>query len=161
MEESGQRVTYPKIINAKELRTWRRVFVETSITIGFWGVILYLFSVVITFIFWYFGFHVAYHEFYVVGFYEMGRLFSNALIVSTVVVLVSLLWSYYNVILMKIKGERRGNQVNICFDEDMARFFHIDSGVLEKIKDCPAISVSFTQDDIFFKAIDLPASQGK
>lgn len=161
MEESGQRAPYPEVINEKGLRTWKRSFIETSITLGFWGVILYLLTIVITFVLWYFGFRLAYYGFYVEGFYEMQRLFSNAITITLIVVILALLWSYYNVLLIKIKGERRRSQVSICFDEDMANFFHIDSDVLEKIKNCPAISVSFTQDGIFCKAIDLSVSQGK
>jgi len=161
MEESGQRAPYPEVINEKGLRTWRRVFLETLITLGFLGLILYLLAIFITFALWFFGFHLAYYEFYVVGFYEMQRLFANAITVSLFVVPLSFLWSYYNIFLIKIKGERRGSQVSICFDKDMANFFHIESDVLENIKNCPAISVSFNQDDIFLKAIDLWASQGK
>jgi poly-beta-1,6-N-acetyl-D-glucosamine biosynthesis protein PgaD len=161
MEESGQRAPYPEVINEKGLRTWKRVFLETLITLGFWGIILYLLTIVITFVLWYLGFHLAYYEFSVVGFYEMQRLFANAITISSIVIILSLLWSYYNVLLIKIKGERRGSQVSICFDEDMANLFHIDPDVLEKIKNCPAISVTFNQDDIFLKPIDLWASQGK
>jgi poly-beta-1,6-N-acetyl-D-glucosamine biosynthesis protein PgaD len=160
MEESGPRTPYPEVINERGLRTWKRVFVETLITLGFWGLILYLLSIVITFALWFCGFHLAYYELYAVGFYEMQRLFANAVSVSTVVMILALLWSYYNIILIKIKGERRGKQVGICFDEDMANLFHIDLDRLEKIKDCPAISVSFNRDEIFFKVINLAASQG-
>jgi poly-beta-1,6-N-acetyl-D-glucosamine biosynthesis protein PgaD len=134
--------------------------VETSITLGFWGLILYLLAIVITFCLWYMGFQLAYYELYDVGFYEMQRLFSNAVSVSTVVMILSLLWSYYNIFLIKIKGERRGKQVGICFDEDMANLFHMDLDKLKRIKDCSAISVSFKKDEIFFKVIDLSASQG-
>lgn len=161
MEKSGSRTPYPEVINEKGLRTWKRVFIETSITLGFWGVIIYLLTILVTFILWYFGFHLAYYEFYVVGFYEMQRLFANAITISAIVVTLSLLWSYYNVLLIKIKGERRRSQVGISFDKDMANLFHIDPDVLEEIKDCPAISVTFNQDDISFKIIDLWASQGK
>jgi hypothetical protein len=118
-------------------------------------------SIIATFVLWYLGIHLAYYEFYVVGFYEMQRLFSNAIILSTVVIVLSLLWSYYNVILIKIKGERRQSQVSICFGKDMANLFHIDPEVLEEISNCPAISVAFHQGDISFKKIDLGASQGK
>jgi poly-beta-1,6-N-acetyl-D-glucosamine biosynthesis protein PgaD len=161
MEKSGPGTPYPEVIDEKGLRTWKRVFIETVITLGFWGVILYLFSIVITFTLWYFGFQVAYYQFYVPGFDEMRRLFSNAIMVTTIVMIASLLWSYYNVILIKIKGDRRGSQVSICFDKDMAKLFHIDPDVVEKIKDCPAISVTFNQNDISFKTVDLKAFQGQ
>jgi poly-beta-1,6-N-acetyl-D-glucosamine biosynthesis protein PgaD len=69
MEESGPRATYPEIINEKRLRTWKRVSIETTITLGFWGIILYLFTIVITFVLWSFGFNMVYYEIYVVGFY--------------------------------------------------------------------------------------------
>jgi poly-beta-1,6-N-acetyl-D-glucosamine biosynthesis protein PgaD len=161
MEESGQRAPYPEVINEKGLRTWKRVFIETLITLGFWGIILYLLTIVITFVLWYLGFHLAYYEFYVVGFFEVQQLIASALKISAIVIALSLLWSYYNVLLIKIKGERRGSQVSISFDKDMANLFHIDSDLLEKIKNCPAISVTFNQDEIFFKEIDLWASQGK
>jgi poly-beta-1,6-N-acetyl-D-glucosamine biosynthesis protein PgaD len=161
MEESGQRAPYPEVITEKGLRTWKRSFIETSITLGFWGIIIYLLTIVITFFLWLFGFSLAYYDIYAVGFYEMQRLYANAITITLVVVTLSLLWSYYNVVLIKIKGERRRSQVSICFDKDMANLFHIDPDVLEKIKNCPAISVSFTQDNIFLKEIDPWASQGK
>jgi poly-beta-1,6-N-acetyl-D-glucosamine biosynthesis protein PgaD len=122
---------------------------------------LYLLSIVVTFGLWYFGFHLAYYEFYVVGFIEMQRLFAITATISITVMYFLFLWSYYNVFLIKILGERRGSQISICFDKDMANLFHIDSDVLDKIKKCPAISVTFNQDGIFLKAIDLWASQGK
>jgi hypothetical protein len=81
--------------------------------------------------------------------------------VTTIVVIASLLWSYYNIILIKIKGDRRGSQVSICFDKDMANLFHIDPDVVEKMKDCPSVSVIFNQNDISFKTVDLGAFQGK
>jgi poly-beta-1,6-N-acetyl-D-glucosamine biosynthesis protein PgaD len=160
MEESGPRAAYPEIINEKRLRTWKRVSIETTITLGFWGIMAYLFTIIITFVLWSFGFNMVYYEIYVAGFYEMQRLFINAIDISLIVVVLSFLWCYYNVFLIRIKGERRGSQVSICFDKDMATFFHIDIDVLEEIKNCPAISVSITQDDFFLKAIDLSASQG-
>jgi|WetSurMetagenome_2_1015567.scaffolds.fasta_scaffold98988_3 poly-beta-1,6-N-acetyl-D-glucosamine biosynthesis protein PgaD len=160
MEKSGSRTPYPEVINEKGLRSWKRACIETGITLGFWGLILYLFAIVITFCLWYFGFHLAYYEFYVVGFYEMQRLFANAITVSVVVMALSLLWSYYNVFLIKIKGERRRSQVSISFDEDMAKLFHIAPDMLRKVKDCQVINVSFKQDEIIFKVINLSATQG-
>jgi hypothetical protein len=81
--------------------------------------------------------------------------------VTTVVMILSLLWSYYNVILIKIKGDRRGSQVSICFNRDMANLYHIKPDVLEKARNYSAISVSFDQGDISFKEIDLKASHGR
>jgi poly-beta-1,6-N-acetyl-D-glucosamine biosynthesis protein PgaD len=159
MEESGQGAPYPEVIDEKGLRTRKRVFIETSITLGFWGLILYLLTIFITFIFWLFGIQLVYSEIFTVGFQEMKRLFENAAGVTSIVALVLLIWSYYNVALIRIKGERRNTQVSICFDSDMAKFFHIDPDVLEKIKNCPRISVRIKQGAIIFSETSLLPSQ--
>jgi poly-beta-1,6-N-acetyl-D-glucosamine biosynthesis protein PgaD len=159
MDEPRQRSSYPEIIDIKGLKTKKRVFIETVITLSFWGLILYLLAIFVTFILWLLGLRLVYYEIYVGGFQEMRRLFENALSITTVVVLVLLFWSYYNLVLFKIKGERRVRQALISFDKDMAKFFKIEPEMLEKMKSCPRINLSIEQDTLIFRETDLPAFQ--
>jgi poly-beta-1,6-N-acetyl-D-glucosamine biosynthesis protein PgaD len=158
MEESRQRAPYPEIIDEKGLISWKRAFTETLITLGFWGIILYFIVILITFILWYFGIKLFYYEIYAVGFQELQRLFGNAAVVTFIVIFLLLFWSGYNIVLVKIKGERRRNQVRICFDEDLAKLFNIDLNTLEKVKEYPRISVDFQQDKLTFTTTALPAA---
>jgi poly-beta-1,6-N-acetyl-D-glucosamine biosynthesis protein PgaD len=159
MEEPGQRSPYPEVIDMKGLKTKKRVFIETAITLSFWGLMLYLLATFVTFILWLFGLHLVYYEIYIGGFEEMQRLFKNTVNISAVVIFVLLLWSYYNVFLFKMKGERRNRQVSISFDNDMARFFKIEPEMLKKIKNCPRLNLRIEEDTLIFRETDLPASQ--
>jgi poly-beta-1,6-N-acetyl-D-glucosamine biosynthesis protein PgaD len=159
MDEPRQRSSYPEIIDVKSLRTKKRVFIETAITLTFWGLMLYLLVTFVTFTLWLFGLQLFYYEIYVGGFQEMKRLFENAFSITTVVLLVLLFWSYYNLVLFKIRGERRGRQAIINFDKDMAKFFKIEPEMLEKMKSCPRINLSIEQDTLILRETDLPAPQ--
>jgi len=159
MEEPGQRSPYPEIIDIKGLKTKKRVFIETAITLTFWGLMLYLLAIFVTFILWLFGLHLFYYEIYIGGFDEMQRLFKNTITISAVVVSILLLWSYYNVLLFKIKGERRNRQVSISFDNDMAKFFKIEPEMLEKMKEFRRLNVCIEQDTLMFRETDLPGSR--
>ena len=156
MEEPGQRPPYPEIIDIKGLKTKKRVFIETAITLSFWGLMIYLLVIFVTFILWLFGLQLFYYEIYIGGFQEMQRLFQNTVTISGVVVCVLLFWSYYNLLLFKIKGERRVRQVNISFDKDMAKFFKIEPEMLEKMKNCPRINLRIEQDTLIFREKDPP-----
>jgi poly-beta-1,6-N-acetyl-D-glucosamine biosynthesis protein PgaD len=157
MDEPRQRSPYPEIIDIKGLRTKKRVFIETIITLSFWGLILYLLTIFVTFILWLFGLQLVYYKIYIGGFQEMRRLFENALIITTVVLLVLLFWSFYNIILFKIRGERRGSRVLISFDEDMAKFFKIEPEILKRIKNRPRVNLSIDQDTIILRETGQPA----
>ena len=159
MDEPGPRSPYPEIIDIKGLKTKKRVFIETVITLSFWGLILYLLAIFVTFILWLFGLQLFYYDIYAGGFQEMQRLFENALSITTVVLFVLLFWSYYNLLLYKIKGERRRSQAIISFDKDMAKFFKIAPEMLEKMKSCPRINLSIEQDTLIFREPGLPAPQ--
>lgn len=158
MEKSRQRAPYPEVIDEKGLISWKRAFTETLITLGFWGLIFYFLAILITFLLWYFGVKLMYYEIYSEGFQEMQRLFGNAASITFIVIMALLCWSCYNLILVKIKGERRRSRVSICFDNDMAKLFNIDLDVLEKIKKYPRLSVLFQQDHLIFTTTDLPAA---
>ena len=157
MVEPRQRSPYPEIIDIKGLRTKKRVFIETVITLSFWGLILYLITIFVTFILWLFGLQLVYYKIYIGGFQEMRRLFENALSITTVVLLVLLFWSFYNIILFKIRGERRGSRVLISFDEDMAKFFKIEPEILKRIKNRPRVNLSIDQDTIILRETGQPA----
>jgi poly-beta-1,6-N-acetyl-D-glucosamine biosynthesis protein PgaD len=155
VEESGQRPAYPEIIDEPGLKTRKRIFWETIITLGFWGVVLYLLGFLITSILWLFGFHLIHHEIYELGNQEMVRLSKNVGWLTTIVVIGMLFWSYYNYLIVKIRGERRGSRVSVCFDKDMADFCKIDVDVLEKAKNYPRLSILQKENTIIFNESGL------
>ena len=148
MAESGQRAPYPKIIDVRGLKTKKRVFWETVLTLGLWGVFLYLIGFIAAFILWLLGLRLLSREIYEMGSPEIVRLFKNAVWVTAIVVLPLLLWSYYNYFLFKIRGERRCSRVGICFDKYLADFFKVDPEMLEKVKNYSRVSVVMEGDTI-------------
>ena len=148
MEESGQRAPYPKIIDVRGLKTKKRLFCETLVTLGLWGVFLYLIGFILSFTLWLLGFSLLSHEFYESGNQEFMRLFKNAGWLTTIVLLVTISWSYYNYFVYKIRGERRASRVGICFDKDLADFFKVDPEMLEKVKNYSRVSVVMEGDTI-------------
>jgi poly-beta-1,6-N-acetyl-D-glucosamine biosynthesis protein PgaD len=156
MEKSGQRAANPEIIDEPRLVTKKRIFFETSITLGFWGLVLYLIALVITFILWLFGVNIIYTEIYRPGFSQMIDLLQRAGRITSVVVLLELLWCYYNYITFRIRGERRGQQVNICYDDEIAKFFKVDLEELEKVKKFSRVIVVMKGDAICFAGGQSP-----
>ena len=51
-------------------------------------------------------------------------------------------------LIFRIRGERRGNRVRVCFDKELADFFKIDPEMLEKVKNFPSVSVVMKEDAI-------------
>ncbi len=150
MGEPRQRVAYPEIIDDKKLKTKKRIFFETSLTLGFWGVMLYFITIFVTFILWLAGFKLFYYEIYAVGYEEMLRLFTNGGSLTLIIVAGLMAWSYYNIALIKIKGERRKREVRICFDQDLAELINVDFEMLEKNKNNPCIHLFIEGDTILF-----------
>ncbi|MGB9294223.1 MAG: hypothetical protein WCB64_13010, partial [Desulfobaccales bacterium] len=107
-----------------------------------------LIGFILSFTLWLLGFSLLSHQLYESGNQEFMRLFKNAGWLTTIVVLVTISWSYYNYFLIKIRGERRGSRVGICFDKDLADFFKIDPEMLEKAKNYPRVSVVMEGDTI-------------
>ncbi len=155
MEKSGQRAPNPEIINEPGLRSKKRVFWETMVTLGLWGGFLYLLEFIFLFTLWVFGFNLIQLEIYKFGKQEIMRLFRTAGLITTIVLLATLSWSYYNMLLIKIRGERRCNRVRICFDHDLADFFKIDPEMLEKAKNYPRVSVVMEEDTIIIIGDDF------
>jgi poly-beta-1,6-N-acetyl-D-glucosamine biosynthesis protein PgaD len=151
MGESGQRPSYPEFIDQTGLKSKKRIFVEIFITLGFWGLILYLLWIIITFILWALGFELVYSRLiYAVGYQEMLTSLEKAAMVTSIILFLQLIWAYYNYILFKIRGERRTSQVRICFDNDMADFFKVNVDVLEKVKNYSSVSVFQNENNIGF-----------
>jgi hypothetical protein len=48
-------------------------------------------------------------------------------------------WGYYNYLLFRIRGDRRGSRVAICFDEDFANRYHLDLQTLRAAKEEPRL----------------------
>jgi hypothetical protein len=89
----------------------------------------------------------------------MVGLFANGMKITAFIVLILLLWSFYNRALIKIKGERRKSQVVISFDQDMADFFNIDIELYREIINSSAITVALERDRLVFSKIDFPTEQ--
>lgn len=159
MEKSRSGTAYPEIIDDKRLRSKKRIVVETSITLGFWGITLYLFITFLTFLLWLSGLKLVYVSILVGGYPEIVGLFTNGMTITGVIVLILFLWSFYNRVLIKIKGERRKSQVIISFDQDMADFFNIDIEVYREIINSPLITVATEQDKLVFSKTNLPTLQ--
>jgi hypothetical protein len=87
-------------------------------------------------------------EIYKFGNQEIMGLFRTAGLITAIVLLATLSWSYYNMLLIKIRGERRGTRVRVCFDQELADFFKIDPEMLEKAKNYPRVSVVMEEDTI-------------
>jgi len=85
----------------------------------------------------------------------MVRLSKNLGWLTTIIVIGMLFWSYYNYLIVKIRGERRGSRVSVCFDKDMADFCKIDVNVLEKAKNYPRLSILQKENTIIFNEIGL------
>jgi len=153
MEKSRQRPPYPEIIDDPSLKTRSRIFWETVVTLGFWGVILYLLQFFLSFLLWVFSVHLMHQEIYELGNPEMLRLFRNAGWLTSIIVLLTILWSYYNLMLFRLRGERRRRQMSICFDKDLASFFKVDLEVLEKSKDYSRLAITQQEDAVLITEI--------
>lgn len=159
MEEPRQRSTHIEIIDQKGLRSKTRVFIETLVTLGFWGIVLYFVSTFITFILWLVGINLIYSNIFAAGYQEVLKISGDAARITIIIVIILLCWSYYNYFIYKRKGDRRKTRVTICFDKNTAEFFNVDLEVLEEIKNSPYISVLKKQDTLVFRAIDLSDSK--
>jgi poly-beta-1,6-N-acetyl-D-glucosamine biosynthesis protein PgaD len=159
MEKPRQGSAYIKIIDQKNLKSKTRLLAETLVTLGFWGIILYLLSIFITFVLWLMGINLVYSHIFMSGYQEILKLSGNAAKIILIVLIVFLSWSYYNYFNYKRKTDRRKTRTSICFDSNVAEFFNVDLEKLQEVKNSPYVMVLNNQDPLVFRAIDLPGSK--
>jgi poly-beta-1,6-N-acetyl-D-glucosamine biosynthesis protein PgaD len=111
MEEPGQRPHNPEVFIKKEARSPLRRVAENFITIVCWGIYLYLILPLFTMVMWSLGVKTFYDQFIGArGYEDLRNLLKDGGITFFVVLLVLLIWTYYNYLWFKRRGERRGNR---------------------------------------------------
>lgn len=160
MEKSRSRSTNPEVIDSWQLKSWSRILLEGFITLAFWTGFLYLLIPIVTLGLWVFGVRIAYTELIGnQGIMELVKILKSSGIIILIVTLILLTWSYYNYLLFRIRGERRGSRVMICFDEDFCGRYHLDVQTLQTAKEQARLSVSLIDERVGVKAgpePDLP-----
>jgi len=122
---------------------------ESFVTLAFWTGFLYLLIPMVTLLLWVFGFKIAYAELIgAEGLKELVKIIKDSGIIIFFITLIIMAWGYYNYLLFRIRGDRRGSRVMICFDEDFASRFHLDLQTLRAAKEEPRLSVTLADDRI-------------
>jgi biofilm PGA synthesis protein PgaD len=135
MDEPGQRNPYP-IVDKPEVKSKLRVFSEWTFTTVLWSIYVYLFMPIVTFILWAFGIKILYYELIEqAGFYEFLKVLKGAGQAALIIILVFFLWSYYNYMMFRIRGERRNKQVLLAQDDELAKAYNVDPDFLREAKD--------------------------
>lgn len=149
MEKSGSRSSNPEIIDSWRLKSRSRIFLESLVTLAFWTGFLYLLIPMVTLLLWIFGFKIAYAELIgAEGLMELVKIIKDSGIIIFIITLMIMAWGYYNYLLFRIRGDRRGSRVMICFDEDFASRYHLDLQTLRAAKEEPRLSVTLADDRI-------------
>ena len=149
MEESGSRSSNPEIIDSWQIKSRSRIFLESLVTLAFWTGFLYLLIPMVTLLLWIFGFKIAYAELIgAEGLNELVKIIKDSGIIIFFITLIIMAWGYYNYLLFRIRGDRRGSRVMICFDEDFASRYHLDLQTLRAAKEEPRLSVTLADDRI-------------
>ena len=135
MDESGPRNPYP-IVDRPEVKSKLRLFSEWSLTTVLWSVYVYLFMPIVTFILWAFGVKLLYQELMEqAGFYEFLKVIRGGGLAVLIILTIFFIWSYYNYLIFRIRGERRNKQVLVAQDEELAKVYNVDPNFLREAKD--------------------------
>jgi len=135
MEKPGQGPPHPEIFVKDEIKSPLRRVVEDVITVVCWGIYLYLLLPLFTLVLWVFGIQTIYDQIIgAKGYHERILLLANGVITVLVVLLIVTGWTYYNYIWFLRRGERRGGQVRISSDVEMAGFLCTDIEAMEEIR---------------------------
>jgi len=123
MEKPGQGPPHPEIFVKDEVKSpLRRIY-------------LYLLLPMFTLVLWVFGIQTIYDQIIgEKGYEELIRLLANGGITVLVVLLIVTGWTYYNYIWFLRRGERRGGQVRISSDVEMAGLLCTDIDAMEEIR---------------------------
>jgi poly-beta-1,6-N-acetyl-D-glucosamine biosynthesis protein PgaD len=155
MEKSGSRASNPEIIDSWRLKSRSRILLESFVTLAFWTGFLYLLIPMVTLLLWIFGFKIAYAELIgAEGLRELVRIIKDSGIIILIITLIIMAWGYYNYLLFRIRGDRRGSRVMICFDEDFANRYHLDLQTLRAAKEEPRLCVTLADEHI---AVEPPS----
>jgi len=112
-----------------------RKFVEDFITVVCWGLYLYLLLPLLTLVLWVFGVQTIYDQIIgAKGYEELVRLLQNGGITVLIIFLIVSGWTYYNYLWFLRRGERRGGQVKISSDVEMAGMLGTDSTAMGEIR---------------------------
>jgi poly-beta-1,6-N-acetyl-D-glucosamine biosynthesis protein PgaD len=149
MEKSGSRASKPEIIDNWRIKSRARILLESFVTLAFWTGFLYLLIPMVTLLLWVFGFRIAYAELIgAEGLMELVKIIKESGIIIFIITLIIMAWGYYNYLLFRIRGDRRGSRVMICFDEDFASRYHLNLQTLRAAKEESRLSVTLADDSI-------------
>jgi poly-beta-1,6-N-acetyl-D-glucosamine biosynthesis protein PgaD len=142
MEKPGQGAPYAEVFVEDKVKSPLRRFVEDFITVVCWGIYLYLLLPLFTLVLWIFGIQTIYDQIIGArGYEELIRLLANGGITVLVVLLIVTGWTYYNYIWFLRRGERRGGQVRISSDVEMAGMLDTDIEAMEEIRRSPRMEI--------------------
>lgn len=149
MEKSGSRASKPEIIDNWRIKSRARILLESFVTLAFWTGFLYLLIPMVTLLLWIFGLKIAYTELIgAEGLMELVKIIKESGIIIFVITLIIMAWGYYNYLLFRLRGDRRGSRVQICFDEDFASRYHLDLQTLQAAKAEPRLCVTLEDEHI-------------
>lgn len=135
MEKPGQGTSHAEVFIKDEVRSPVRRVVEDFITVVCWGIYLYLLLPLFTLVLWVFGIQTIYDQIIgAKGYEELIRVLQLGGITTLVIFLIVSGWTYYNYIWFLRRGERRGGQVRISSDVEMAGMLGTDSTAMEEIR---------------------------
>jgi len=136
MEKSGQRTAYVKIIDEPELKSPVRYLIEGSVTLFLWSVWAYWISPVVTAVLWFLGIKLFQTELILkAGFNEFLEILKTGGLLVLIITLLMLSWVYYNYLWFLKRGERRGVNVMLESDENLARITGVDLNLLKEAKE--------------------------
>ena len=135
MEKPGQGPPHPEVFVQDEVKSPLRKFIEDFITVVCWGIYLYLLLPLLTLVLWVFGVQTIYDQIIgAKGYEELARLLQNGGITVLIIFLIVSGWTYYNYLWFLRRGERRGGQVKISSDVEMAGMLGTDSTAMGEIR---------------------------
>ena len=112
------------------------LYSEWTFTTILWTLYVYLLMPIVTLILWIFGVKIMYVQlFEQSGFTQMLEVIWGGGQIALVIILSFFIWSYYNYLIFRIRGERRNRQVLISQDEELAKAFNINPDLLPEAKE--------------------------
>ncbi len=130
------------IIESPHLQTGLQKYTHAFLTFAFWLLWVYLWSPIITLIFWLLGFHQFYYHMVKLGGYVGLR---EQLLLYLVIILaigfVQLTWAKYNQFRFRGK-ERRKHQPNVSHSA-VFKFFQVDESKIETFKISQVLKLHF------------------
>ena len=142
MEKPGQGAPHAEVFVEDKVKSPLRRFIEDFITVVCWGIYLYLLLPMFTLVLWIFGIQTIYDQIIgEKGYEELIRLLANGGITVLVVLVIITGWTYYNYLWFLRRGERRGGQVKISSDMEMAGMLETDINAMEDIRKAHRLEV--------------------